>query len=195
MRGETGGTSENRGGEWRSSIGRSDGRPRVPVYDAPIVPVRTPSERTPVYDGPRPITKGSLGSKVDLGGLAGRKLPALRISADGSRIEQFTFNGNEHWRYEALRSDRNRAILMKKDAVLDIENSLASDYLRNHSDAAKESDSLRRSLKPLRGDVIVLGYDRLWDKPTGLTEFQVTELAETLEWIDPTISVERIQEL
>jgi hypothetical protein len=134
-----------------------------------------------------------LGSKVPLEWLAGKKVRALRISADGSRIREFTFDGNEHWRYTAVRSDEYRAILTEKHTGLDIRNPLASGYLRDHSDAAKDPRS-RASLKDLHGEVIVLGYDRFWEKPTQLSEFQVSELAKTLKWMDPLISVERIQE-
>jgi hypothetical protein len=130
---------------------------------------------------------------VHLDGLADKEVPALRISADGSRIEEFMFDGAKHWQYKAVRSDQTKTVLMKKDAEFDIKNPLANDYLQNHSDAAKDPAS-RAALKDLRGEVIVLGYDRVSDKPIGLTEFQWTDLEATLEGIDPTISVERMQE-
>jgi hypothetical protein len=178
---------ETSGGESRWVLGQSD------VVSRTVATPGTPRERGPEYYGPRPIRNGSLGFKVDLEGLAGKKVPALRISADGSRIEEIMFDGNEHWHYEAVRSDRKKAILTKKHTELDIKNSLANNYLRGHSDAAKNPDS-RAALEDLHGEVIVLGYDPVLGKPTGLTELQWTDLAATLEVIDPTISVERMQE-
>ena len=54
-------------------------------------------------------------------------------------------------------------------------NSLASKYVRRHSAPQRN----------LYGDVIVVGYDRLLNELTGLTEYRSNELKRTLEWIAP----------
>jgi hypothetical protein len=140
--------------------------------------------------------KGRLGSEVEPRGLAGKEVPALEISADGSRIREFRFDGDKQSQYKAVICDRKRAVLKKKDAELDkpIRNPLASDYVQHHSEAAKEPDSRRPPLKKVYGDVIVVGYSWGSGELTGLDKNQLTDLTDRLQRIRPGISIERIKQ-
>lgn len=127
--------------------------------------------------------------ELNLIGLVGTKVPALLIPADSSRpVTRVEFDQDKLLRYKAVRYDENRVFLTKKNAERDqaipVPNSRASDYVKNHSDAAKYPDSRLPPPEDLYDDVYVVARDPLLDMITDLTK-QLTDLKRTLEWMDP----------
>src|SRR5215211_3839673 len=187
--------------KFRARIGDGQRRDREIGQIVPATPRRDRPRPIGERDAPKPfknpppIKHHSLGSKVGLTWLVGSKVPALRIPANRSRpIEDCKFDGDQHWRYKAVRYDRDKVYLTKKNAEVDeiLPNSLATNYVRDHSDAAKNPASRPATRKKLADDVIVVGYDKLLEKPIGLTKYQSTELRRTLKWIDPLRSEYRL---
>jgi hypothetical protein len=138
--------------------------------------------------GPSPARRLS-GPELELIGLVGTEMPAVLIPASTSRpITQIEFDQDKLWQYDVARYDLSSVVLTKKhaerDQAIPVPNSLATDYVKNHSDAAKETDSRLDSPKELYGDVIVLGYEPVLEMIRGLTE-ELNELKRTLERIDP----------
>jgi hypothetical protein len=66
-------------------------------------------------------------------------VPALLIPCDDRRpVTKTEFDLDKLWRYDAVGYDKNRVFLTKKHAYLDHrKNSLATDWVQHHSDAAK----------------------------------------------------------
>jgi hypothetical protein len=129
-----------------------------------------------------------LGFEADLKALVDGKVRALLIPASSSRpITKTDFDLDKLSQYKVARHDTRLVFLTKKNAKRDElwkPNSLASEYVRNHSDAAKDPDSRLDPPEDLYGDVIVVGYDWLSEMITDLTK-QLTELKQTLEWMAP----------
>jgi hypothetical protein len=113
-------------------------------------------------------------------------VPALLIPADDSRpITTIEFDRDKIWRYDAMGYDENRVFLTEKNADLDHRsNSLASDWVQHHSDAAKDPDSRLPIPAKLYGDVIVLSRDWVLEWITDSTK-QLNELKRALEWRHP----------
>jgi hypothetical protein len=112
---------------------------------------------------------------------------ALRIPVgDFDRITRTKFDLDNIWKYEAVRYDKNRVFLTEKYADLEhlTSNSRASDWVLNHSDAAKDPDGRMASPKRLYGPVIVVSYDWILEWITNSTR-QINELKRALHWIDP----------
>jgi hypothetical protein len=192
-----GSSSESSG--WHSTIGEGSGGPRdVPGPISPIV--RDPNRSKPIPDHrdtptPRYVKEHALGSEVKLTGLVGKKVSALRIPASSlDPVTKFKFDGDDLLRheYKAMRFDSNRVFLIKKNARVDYikRNSLASDYVRQESDAAKDPGSRQASQQDLHGDVIVVGYSWAMQEPEGLTKDQLTGLVERLKVMRLGLSVE-----
>jgi hypothetical protein len=148
------------------------------------IPGPTSAEREAKPEVPR-LTPELL---LELIGLVGGKKPALLIPADSSEpVTETEFDQDKLWQYDIAIYDRDKVFLTKKTAELDYDfpNPLASKYVLERSDAAKDLDSRLDSPKKLYGDVYVLGYERVLEIITGL-EGQLTELKHSLEWIDPS---------
>jgi hypothetical protein len=194
---ETWGTYES--GKKPSGIGERSGGYSVP--SGPIEPA------VPNVERPKPIPghhdfpasasakEHALGSEVKLTGLIGKKVSALRIPA--GRLDPVTklkFDGDDLLRheYKAIRFDRDKAFLIKTNAKRDYptRNSLASDYVQQKSDAAKNPSSREASQQDLHGDVIVVGYSRTMQEPIGLTGDHLTGLIEKLKVMRFGLSVE-----
>jgi hypothetical protein len=100
-------------------------------------------------------------------------MKAILIPANSSDpVKQINFDHDKSWRYVVTRYNdpdapaydlTEVAFLTKENAARDevFRNSRASEYLRNHSYASE-------SPKDLYGDVVVLGYDDLLERPTDL---------------------------
>jgi hypothetical protein len=184
--------SSSESSEWHSDIGKGSGDIRDPI--GPISPpMRDRNRSTPIRDHRDTPTPRSakLGSEVKLTGLVGKKVSALRIPASSSDpVTKFKFDGDDLLRheYKAVRFDRNRVFLIKKNARVDYitSNSLASDYVRHESDAAKDPSSRQASQQNL----IVVGYSWALQEPEGLTKNQLTGLVERLKVIRLGLSVE-----
>jgi hypothetical protein len=125
---------------------------------------------------------------LELIGLVGGKKSALLIPADSSEpVTETEFDPDKLWQYDIAIYDRDKVFLTKKSAELnyDFPNSLATDYVKQRSDAAKDNpDSRLAPPKELYGPVYVLGYDRVLEIVTGL-EGQLAELKRNLEWMAP----------
>jgi hypothetical protein len=124
---------------------------------------------------------------LELIGLVGGKKPALLIPADSSEpVTETEFNQDTLWQYNIAIYDRDKVFLTKKTAQRDYEfpNSLASKYVLERSDAAKDPNTGMPSPEKLYGDVYVLSYDRVLEIITGL-EGQLTELKDSLKSIAP----------
>jgi hypothetical protein len=105
-------------------------------------------------------------------------MKAFRIPADSSQpVEEIEFDRDKLWLYEIARYDRDKIFLTEKSADLDhvLRNQRASECVRHHSDAAKDSDNRLGSPTNLYGDVVVLGYDKFLEMRTGLTKVQRPE--------------------
>jgi hypothetical protein len=203
---DTGGGSETHHSEG-SDIGR--GGPSYSAFEGPVRR-RSSSERPPVRtassegsgpvkessdradsakessDSPRPAGRLST-SEVELIGLFGStKVPALLIPTDRARpIATVEFDLDKICRYEAVRYDKNRVFLTEKHAYLDhLTNSRASDWVLNHSDAAKDPDGGLPSPEKLEGDTYVLARDPIMEWITQSTT-ELNRLKHALHWIDP----------
>src|SRR5829696_5359677 len=100
-------------------------------------------------------------------------MKAFLIPANSSeRVREINFKQDESWRHVLTRyHDPDKqpwiftevAFLTKENAPRDymLRNSRASEYLKNHSDDFDSPENLY-------GDVIVLGYDRAFEKLTDL---------------------------
>ena len=121
-----------------------------------------------------------------LKGLVGTKVPALLIPADDSRpVTTIEFDRDKIWRYDAVGYDENRVFLTEKNADLDHRsNSLATDWVQHHSDAAKDPGSHLPSPEKLYGPVYVVARDAIMEWITQSTT-QLNKLKHALEWIDP----------
>jgi hypothetical protein len=114
--------------------------------------------------------------------VGGREVSALLIPADRSRpIAKTKFDLDKIHRYDAVSYDRDRVVLTKKHAYLDHGwNPHASEYVKHHSDAAKDSDSRLPIPGKLYGDVIVLSRDWVMEWITDSTK-QLNELKHALK--------------
>jgi hypothetical protein len=124
---------------------------------------------------------------LELIGLVGGKKPALLIPADSSEpVTETEFDPDKLWQYNIAIYDRDKVFLTKKNAERDYEfpNSLASQYVLERSDAAKDPDSRMPPPEKLYGPVYVLGYDRLFEIITGL-EGQLDQLKRSLKSMAP----------
>src|SRR4029453_11448466 len=92
---------------------------------------------------PLPVRR-SLGFEADLKALVDGKVRALLIPASSSRpITKADFDLDKLSQYKVARHDTRLVFLTKKNAKRDElwkPNSLASEYVRNHSDVAKDPD-------------------------------------------------------
>jgi hypothetical protein len=151
----------------------------------PKAPEPTPDEREVKPEVPR-LTTDLL---LDLIAVLGGKKPALLIPTNTSEpVTETEFDQDKLWQYDIAIYDRDKVFLTKKNAERDqtipIPNSLASKYVLERSDAAKHLDNRLTPPKQLHGDVIVLGYDRVFKMITGL-EGQLDQLKHRLEWMAP----------
>jgi hypothetical protein len=80
-------------------------------------------------------------------------VPGLLIPAVSSRrVTKTEFDLDKIWRYEAMGYDKNGVFFTETHAYLDhLTNSLATDWVQNHSDAAKNPDSRLPSPEKLYG--------------------------------------------
>lgn len=202
---ETKGTSESDHSKG-SNIG---GGGRGPSDGQVVSPIVGPSESKPVKrtsDGPpllkqasnppspakKPLDSSGPGRRlsaweVDLIGLIGSKeVPALLIPSDDRRpVTKTEFDLDKLWRYDAVGYDKNRVFLTKKHAYLDHrKNSLATDWVQHHSDAAKDPDSDLPSPEKLYGPVYVVAIDPVMEWITRSTT-QLDKLKRALGWIAP----------
>jgi hypothetical protein len=163
--------------------GRTEPEWRSTPIDPPEVS-ELPKRRVP---GPKSVPRLTP-DVLELIGLVGtEEVPAVLIPADSSSpITKIKFDKYRLGQYDVARYDLNRVVLTKKNAELDETwpNPLATDYVKNHSDAAKHPDSRLDSPKKVYDDAIVLGYDPLFEMLTGLTD-ELNELRQTLERIAP----------
>lgn len=129
-----------------------------------------------------------MGFEADLKALVDGKVRALLIPASSSRpITKTDFDLDKLSQYKVARHDTRLVFLTKKNAKRDElwkPNSLASEYVRNHSDAAKDPDSRLPIPAKLYGDVIVLSRDWVLEWITDSTK-QLNELKRALEWRHP----------
>jgi len=156
---------------------------KAPAPGKSEIPGPTSAEREAKPEVPR-VTSELL---LELIGLVGGKKPALLIPADSSEpVTETEFNQDTLWQYNIARYDRDKVFLTKKTAQRDYEfpNSLASKYVLERSDAAKDPNSGMPSPEKLYGDVYVLSYDRVLEIITGL-EGQLAELKDSLKSIAP----------
>jgi hypothetical protein len=127
-------------------------------------------------------------SEIGLIGLVGSpEVPSLLIPADSSLpVTKTEFDLDKIWRYEAVGYDKNRVFLTEKHADLDhfTSNALATDWVQNHSDAAKNPDSRLPSPEKLYGPVYVIARDPLMEWITRSTR-QLDKLKHALAWIAP----------
>jgi hypothetical protein len=187
-RGESGKKRSVTGGE--SGIGK--GGPRE--VDRPVLPAPTPSSERSKLIGDHPTvktpsserSKRSRGPEIDPIGLGGKEVPALLIPDDDfGPITEIKFDQYKLWKYEIRQFDQGRLYLVEKFADLNHKrNPVATDYVKRHSDAAKNPDSRLDSPKDLYAPVIVLAYDQLFEMITDLTT-QLTKLKNALELMDP----------
>jgi hypothetical protein len=188
---ETRGQSET-GHSKRTEFGHGHGHEEV------VLPIVAPSKRKigvepldppPVKqpsDSPGPVRRLSV-FEVDLIGLVGStEVPALLIPADDSRpVTKTEFDLDKIWRYDAVGYDKNRVFLTEKNAYLDhLTNSLATDWVQHHSDAATDPDSRLPSPERLYGPVYVVARDPIMKWITQSTT-QLDKLKDALGWIDP----------
>jgi hypothetical protein len=121
-------------------------------------------------------------------------MKAYRIPTNSSnQPEEINFDTDRLDDYVIAKYHEGRVFLIKRNAERDytLDNSRAT---RLASGPVRKSDAARHPIenpKNLKGDVIVLAWDPLLSKVTGLTEGQVNRLTSALEWMDPTASAER----
>jgi hypothetical protein len=112
-------------------------------------------------------------------------VPALLIPSGTGPITETKFNLAKLRKYEAVRYDENRIFLTEKHADLDhTKNSLATDWVQNYSDAAKDPDSGLPPSEKLHGPVYVVARDPITKRITKSTK-QLKKLKHALEWKYP----------
>jgi hypothetical protein len=132
-------------------------------------PVKQPADSPHLVrrlsDSPGPVKHLSAFQLEQIRLVGGREVSALLIPADRSRpIAKTKFDLDKIHRYDAVSYDRDRVFLTKKRAYLDHGwNPHATEYVKHHSDAAKDPDSRLPIPGKLYGDVIVLSRDWVMD--------------------------------
>jgi hypothetical protein len=125
-------------------------------------------------------------AEIGLKALVGStEVPALVIPTGNGAVAETRFNLAKLRKYKAVRYDDNRIFLTEKHADLDREkNELATDWVQNYSDAAKDPNiDLPRS-EMLRGPVYVVAVDPIMKRITKSTK-QLKKLKRALQWKYP----------
>jgi hypothetical protein len=136
-------------------------------------------------DKPGPV-RGISAWEVALIGLVGStEVPAVLIPLGNGRITRTEFDLDRLRKYKAVGYDENRVFLTEKHADLDHgKNSLATDWVQNYSDAAKDPDGHLPSPEKLYGPVYVVARDPVMKSITKSMK-QLKKLKHALEWKYP----------